>query len=51
LGIDVIYLNLTQQLLNDGYDIADFRKIMEEFGSFDIYKEQIEGRIYQVKSE
>jgi len=40
LGIDAIYLNPINQSPNydNGYDISDFRAIMEEFGSFDTFE-------------
>lgn len=40
LGIDAIYLNPINQSPNydNGYDISDFRAIMEEFGSFETFE-------------
>lgn len=40
LGIDAIYLNPINKSPNydNGYDISDFRAIMEEFGSFETFE-------------
>ncbi len=44
LGVDAIYLNPINQSPNydNGYDISDFRAIMEEFGSFKIFEKLLE---------
>ncbi len=43
LGIDIIYLNPINKSPNDdnGYDISDFRDIMDEFGSLSDFEELI----------
>lgn len=45
LGIDVVWLNPIYQSPNDdnGYDISDYRKIMDEFGSMKDFDELLEG--------
>lgn len=44
LGIDVIWLSPCYQSPNDdnGYDISDYRKIMDEFGTMDDFKQLLE---------
>jgi len=43
LGIDILYLNPINKSPNDdnGYDISDFRDIMDEFGTLEDFKELI----------
>ena len=43
LGIDILYLNPINKSPNDdnGYDISDFRDIMDEFGTLQNFKELI----------
>ena len=45
LGIDVIWLSPVYQSPNDdnGYDISDYRDIMDEFGTMDDFKEMLAG--------
>lgn len=48
LGVDAIYLNPINQSPNydNGYDISDFRAIMEEFGSFETF-ERLLGEVHK----
>lgn len=41
LGVDVIWLNPIYSSPNDdnGYDIADYRKIMQDFGTMDDFNQ------------
>lgn len=45
LGIDVVWLNPIFESPNDdnGYDISDYRAIMQEFGTMDDFDELLEG--------
>ena len=45
LGVDIIWLNPVYRSPNDdnGYDISDYRNIMEEFGTMDDFDKLLEG--------
>lgn len=45
LGVDIVWLSPVYQSPNDdnGYDISDYRDIMDEFGGLDDWKEMIKG--------
>lgn len=45
LGIDVVWLSPVYKSPNDdnGYDISDYRNIMEEFGTMEDWEEMLEG--------
>ena len=45
LGIDVIWMSPCYKSPNDdnGYDISDYRDIMDEFGTMDDFKEMLTG--------
>ena len=45
LGVDAVWLSPVYKSPNDdnGYDISDYRDIMDEFGALDDWKEMIEG--------
>ena len=45
LGIDVIWMSPCYKSPNDdnGYDISDYRDIMDEFGTMDDFKEMLAG--------
>jgi len=45
LGIDVVWLNPVYASPNDdnGYDIADYREILEEFGTMEDFEELLQG--------
>jgi len=45
LGVDILYLNPINKSPNDdnGYDISDFKDIMDEFGSLEDFHELVKG--------
>ncbi len=45
LGVDVVWMSPCYKSPNDdnGYDISDYRDIMDEFGTMDDFKEMLEG--------
>ena len=45
LGVDAVWLSPCYKSPNDdnGYDISDYRDIMDEFGTLDDFKEMVEG--------
>ncbi|WP_224447209.1 glycoside hydrolase family 13 protein [Haloprofundus salilacus] len=45
LGIDIVWLNPVYESPNadNGYDIADYRSVMDEFGTMDDWEELLEG--------
>ena len=45
LGVDAVWLSPVYKSPNDdnGYDISDYRDIMDEFGTLDEWKEMLDG--------
>lgn len=45
LGVDAVWLSPVYKSPNDdnGYDISDYRDIMDEFGTLDDWKEMVKG--------